>query len=59
MSWSPGSKLEQSTLQATTGLSQPHSSSSDLRQGPQCAKNSFWWGRQSYAETAGARQADQ
>lgn len=60
MSWSPGSVLKQSTLQARTGLSQPsHSSTTDLRQGPVCAKNSLWWGRQSYAETAGARQADQ
>ncbi len=60
MSWSPGSKLKQSTLKAATGLSRPlHGPTTDLRQGPVCAKNSFWWGRQSYAETAGARQADQ
>lgn len=60
MSWSPGSKLKQSTLQTATGLSRPpHSPTTDLRQGPVFAKNSLWWGRQSYAETAGARQADQ
>lgn len=61
MSWSPGSELRQSTLEGQDGpVPALHTApTTDLRQGPASAKNSLWWGRQSYAETAGARQADQ
>lgn len=60
MSWSTVSKLKQAPLKAGTSLPQsPHSSTTDLRQRPMCAKSSLWWGRQSYAQTTGARRADQ